>query len=52
MEDWKPERKIVAAAAGALLLWVAQVIWPELEIPVGIEGATVTLLAYLIPNPS
>lgn len=48
--EWKPERKIVGAAIATLILWIAQIIFPDLDIPVGVEGSTAVLAGYLTPN--
>ena len=48
--DWKPERKILAAAIATLLLITLNLIAPDLDIPVGAEAALVTVIAYLVPN--
>lgn len=50
--SWRPDRKIMSAAIAAVLLWILQATIPDLEIPVGIEGALVTIVGYLIPNPA
>jgi hypothetical protein len=52
MDEWKPERKILAGAVTALLMWGAQLLWPDLEIPPGVEAAVVVVVGYLVPNPS
>ena len=48
--NWKPERKIVAAAITTVLLAGVQIAFPDIDIPVGIEGALAVIAAYLIPN--
>jgi hypothetical protein len=42
----------MAGALSALILWILQSVIPDLSIPIGIEGATVTIIGYLIPNPA
>ncbi len=49
--SWRPERKIIAAAVATLLLFILNIFAPDLDIPIGIEAALVTVVAYLIPNP-
>jgi hypothetical protein len=48
--DWSPERKIVGAAIATLLVVAAQIVWPDLDLPPGAEGATAVIAGYLIPN--
>lgn len=50
--SWRPDRKIMSAAIAAVSLWIVQIFIPDLDIPVGIEGALVTIVGYLIPNPA
>lgn len=47
---WRPERKIVAAAVATILMAILQAVFPEVEIPVGVEGAVAVVVGYLIPN--
>ena len=49
--NWRPERKVIAAAVATLLLFIINIIDPSLDIPIGAEAALVTVVAYLIPNP-
>ncbi len=49
--SWRPDRKVMAAAIATVLLFIVSVVVPDLEIPIGIEAALVTIVAYLIPNP-
>lgn len=51
MEEWKPERKIVAAAIAGLLLWLAQLALPEIQIPPGMEAGIAVIVGYFVPNP-
>jgi uncharacterized membrane-anchored protein len=48
-EDWKPHRKIVAAAVAAILAWLLQVV-AGVQMPPGIEAAVAVLVAYLVPS--
>ena len=50
--SWRPDRKVMAAAIATIFLFVLQATIPNLAIPIGIEAALVTVIAYLIPNPS
>ena len=50
LQEWKPERKIVAAAVATLIMFVVGMVWPALDVPAGLEAAIATILAYLIPN--
>ena len=49
--DWRPQRKVMAAAIATVLLFILSVLAPDLVIPIGMEAAVVTIVAYLIPNP-
>ena len=49
--SWRPDRKIMAAAVATLLLIIIDLAF-NVDIPVGAEAALVTVVAYLIPNPS
>jgi hypothetical protein len=51
----KLEPKTSAAWARTLIedfLWIVQLFVPDLDIPIGIEGALVTIVGYIIPNPA
>lgn len=48
--DWTPERKVVAGAIAALLVFVSRLVFPEVEIPPGVEGAAAIIVAYWVPN--
>ena len=48
--DWSPERKVVGAAVATIILAVVQAFSPELEIPLGVEGAVAVVTAYFVPN--
>lgn len=48
--NWSPTRKVVAAAIAALVLWIVQLTFPDITIPIGIEGSLVVVIAYLIPD--
>lgn len=48
--NWSPERKIVGAAVATILMAAAQLVFPDVDIPVGVEGAVAVVVAYLIPN--
>jgi hypothetical protein len=48
--EWPPERKVVAAAIATLVMAVIQLSFPDLEIPIGVEGSIAVIVAYLIPN--
>lgn len=48
--DWSPERKVIGAAIATLIVAVIQIAFPDLEIPVGVEGALAVLTAYFVPN--
>ncbi len=50
--SWRPDRKIMAAAVATLALYVLSLVFPDVDIAVGIEAALVTVVAYLIPNPA
>lgn len=50
--SWNPERKVVGGAVAIILMAVAQIIWPEIELPIGVEGAVGILVAYFVPNKS
>lgn len=49
MNDYKPDRKIVAGAIVTLGFWTVNLVW-QLVPPVGVEGAAVIIVAYLLPN--
>ena len=49
MDEWTPDRKIVAAAAAAILVWLLQTL-AGLDVPPGIEGAVAVVIAYLVPS--
>lgn len=51
MDNWRPERKVMAAALATLAMIAVGLVWPDLAIPAGAEAALVTVLAYMIPNP-
>ncbi len=44
----KPERKIVAAAAATVLVWLLQTL-TSVEVAPGIEGAIAVLVGYFVP---
>ena len=48
--NWKPERKVVAAAIATIVMFVVGLVWPSLDVPAGIEATIATIIAYLIPN--
>lgn len=48
MADWRPQPKIAAAAAAALAVWGLSL--AGIDVPIGVEGAIVTLVGYLMPN--
>lgn len=52
MEDakWSPERKIVGGGVAVLILFIAQAVFPDLVVPMGVEGALGIVTAYLIPD--
>ena len=50
--SWKPERKIVGGALAVIIMAILQGALPDLEIPVGVEGAIAIVAAYLLPNKS
>ena len=49
-EGWRPERKIVAAAAVTVVLYIVGLF--GVEVPVEVGASLVTLAGYLIPNPA
>ena len=51
-DSWRPERKIVAAAIATIIMAVVGMVWPDLDVPPGVEAAAAVVVAYLIPNPS
>lgn len=52
MENAKPERKVVGTALAVIIIAVVGRIWPDFDLPLGVEGAVATVVAYLIPNRS
>ena len=50
--SWRPDRKVMAAAIATIALFILQAVILDLAIPIGIEAALVTVIAYLIPNPA
>ena len=49
--SYRPDRKVVAAAIAAVLVWLVQAIG-GIDVPVGIEGAFAVIVAYLVPSTS
>ena len=49
MEAWTPDRKIVAAAAAAIIVYVVQLA-AGIDVPPGIEAAIAVVVAYLVPS--
>lgn len=48
--NWKPERKVAAAAVATVLMFTAGLIFPDVDYPTSLEAAVAVLVAYLIPN--
>lgn len=48
-DKWKPEVKVAAAAVATLTVWVVSSI-TGVDVPLGVEGAIATIVAYLIPS--
>ena len=48
--NWSPERKVAGAAVATIVLAVVQLVFPEIDVPIGVEGAVAVVVAYLIPN--
>lgn len=48
--DWSPTRKVVGGAIAVLALFGVQAALPDLEIPIGVEGALTIVVAYLVPD--
>lgn len=48
--NWAPENKIVAAAIATLVMTVIQLALPQMDIPVGVEGAVAVIVGYFMPN--
>lgn len=46
--DWRPQRKIVAAAIATVAMAVVQGF--GVDVPVGVEGAIAVIVGYFIPN--
>ena len=46
---WTPDRKIVAAAVAAIIVWLLQAL-AGLDVPPGIEGAVAVVVGYLVPS--
>ena len=49
MDNWTPDRKIVAAAIAAVAVWLLQAL-AGLDVPPGIEAAFAVIVAYLVPS--
>ena len=49
-DEYKPERKVVAAAVVTVGFYIANLVWPDFQPPVGVEGAAAVIVAYFIPN--
>lgn len=49
--SWTPDRKIVAGAVAAILVWLLQAI-AGVDVPPGIEGAFAVVTAWLVPSTS
>lgn len=49
MSSWTPDRKIVAAAVAAILVWIAQA-FAGVDVPPGVESAVAVVVAYLVPS--
>lgn len=49
MNTWTPDRKIVAAAVAAILVWIAQA-FAAIDVPPGVESAIAVVVAYLVPS--
>lgn len=50
MDNWNPERKIVGAAVATLVMAIAQLVFPDINLPVGVEGAVAVIVGYFVPN--
>jgi hypothetical protein len=48
--NWSPERKVVGAAIATIIMATVGALVPELDLPIGVEGAIAVVVAYLIPN--
>jgi hypothetical protein len=46
---YRPDRKVVAAAIAAVLVWLLQAL-AGVDVPAGIEGAFAVIVAYLVPS--
>lgn len=51
MDNAKPERKVVGAAVAVIVIAILGRIWPDFDVPLGLEGAVTVIVAYLLPNP-
>lgn len=49
MDNWKPQRKIVAGAIATVILFVVQAA-TGIDVPVGIEAAIVVIVGYWMPD--
>jgi uncharacterized membrane-anchored protein len=50
-DAYAPDRKIVAAAVAAIVVWLLQAL-AGVDVPPGIEGAVAVIVAYLVPSTS
>jgi hypothetical protein len=48
--DWTPQRKVAGGAIAVILVVIIQLIFPDIDLPIGLEGAIGILATYLIPN--
>jgi hypothetical protein len=48
--NWNPERKVVGGAIAVIAMVILQIVFPDLDIPVGLEGSVAILAAYFVPN--
>lgn len=49
MDEYRPDRKIVAAAVAAIVVWLLQAFF-AVDVPPGIEGAVAVIVGYLVPS--
>jgi len=48
MQQYRPDRKITAAAIATIVLWVVQAT-TSLDVSIGVEGAVAVVAAYFMP---
>jgi len=48
--NWTPERRVVGGAIAVLVVTVLQIVFPDIDLPVGVEGAIGIIATFLVPN--